>query len=78
MASEPRRVLSSASERSEQPALVDLLRRSARGNQEAFARLYDLTSPTLYPLAMRITESVEDARKFWSMFTSRLAPRPPL
>lgn len=35
-------------------ALDELLRRTARGDEAAFARLYDLTAPRVYGLALRV------------------------
>lgn len=54
--------------------LDDLLREVATGNRHAFERVYDVLSPTLYALALRMLARVEDAEdlvqevfvKIWS------------
>jgi RNA polymerase sigma-70 factor (ECF subfamily) len=35
-------------------ALDELLRRTARGDEAAFAQIYDLTAPRVYGLALRV------------------------
>ncbi|HET6210010.1 MAG TPA: ECF RNA polymerase sigma factor SigK [Jatrophihabitans sp.] len=37
-----------------EPSLEDLLARSARGDEQAFARLYDLTSSRVYGMVLRV------------------------
>ncbi len=41
--------------------LVDLLRRSARGHEDAFATLYDRTSARIYGIVLRVLRSPEQA-----------------
>lgn len=43
--------------------LSDLLRRSARGDQEAFARLYDATSSRVFGLALRVVRDPAQAEE---------------
>ena len=41
--------------------LVDLMTRSARGHEDAFAELYDLTSNRIYAIALRVLRSPDHA-----------------
>jgi RNA polymerase sigma-70 factor (ECF subfamily) len=41
--------------------LVDLLERSARGDEQAFAQLYDLTSPRVYGMVLRVIRDAAQA-----------------
>ena len=41
--------------------LVDLLTRSSRGHEEAFAELYDLTSSRIYGIVLRVLRSADHA-----------------
>ena len=43
--------------------LVELLSRSARGDDKAFARLYRLTAPKLYASALRILKYEDRAQE---------------
>jgi RNA polymerase sigma-70 factor (ECF subfamily) len=43
--------------------LADLLRRSARGDEAAFAELYDATSPRIYGLALRVVRDPAQAQE---------------
>jgi RNA polymerase sigma-70 factor, ECF subfamily len=44
-------------------ALADLLRRSARGDEQAFAALYDATSSRAYGLALRVVRDPAQAQE---------------
>jgi RNA polymerase sigma-70 factor (ECF subfamily) len=44
-------------------ALADLLKRAGRGDQDAFAELYDATSPRVYGLAVRIVRDPAQAEE---------------
>lgn len=44
-------------------ALADLLRRSSRGDEAAFARLYDLTAPRVFGLVLRIVRDRAQAEE---------------
>jgi RNA polymerase sigma-70 factor (ECF subfamily) len=44
-------------------ALADLLSRSARGDQEAFAALYDATAPRVYGLVLRVVRDPAQAEE---------------
>jgi RNA polymerase sigma-70 factor (ECF subfamily) len=46
-----------------QVALADLLRRSARGDEQAFAELYDATSSRVYGLALRVVRDPAQAQE---------------
>ncbi len=41
--------------------LIDLMSRSARGHEDAFAELYDLTSNRIYSVALRVLRSPDHA-----------------
>ena len=41
--------------------LVDLMTRSARGHEDAFAELYDLTSNRIYAIVLRVLRSPDHA-----------------
>jgi RNA polymerase sigma-70 factor, ECF subfamily len=43
--------------------LADLLRRSARGDEAAFAQLYDATAPRTYGLALRVVRDPAQAQE---------------
>lgn len=45
------------------PDLVDLLRRSGRGDQDAFAQLYDATSSRVFGLAVRVVRDPAQAEE---------------
>jgi RNA polymerase sigma-70 factor (ECF subfamily) len=64
---EPRPLEPVGSGRSErggdQAALADLLRRSARGDEQAFAELYDATSSRVYGLALRVVRDPAQAQE---------------
>jgi RNA polymerase sigma-70 factor, ECF subfamily len=45
------------------PDLVDLLRRSGRGDEAAFARLYDATAPRVFGLAVRVVRDPAQAEE---------------
>jgi RNA polymerase sigma-70 factor (ECF subfamily) len=45
------------------PDLADLLGRSSRGDQAAFATLYDATSPKVYGLALRVVRDPAQAEE---------------
>lgn len=45
------------------PDLSDLLRRSARADEEAFAQLYDATSARVYGLALRVVRDPAQAQE---------------
>lgn len=45
------------------PDLADLLRRSSRGDQSAFAALYDAVSPKIYGLSLRIVRDPAQAEE---------------
>lgn len=48
---------------SEGPALADLLKRSSRGDNEAFAAFYDLTSARAFGLAVRVVRDPAQAEE---------------
>ncbi|MFI2708006.1 sigma-70 family RNA polymerase sigma factor, partial [Nocardioides sp. CER28] len=45
------------------PDLADLLRRSSRGDQAAFAMLYDAVSPKVYGLSLRVVRDPAQAEE---------------
>ena len=47
----------------DQAALGELLRRSARGDEQAFAQLYDATSARVYGLALRVVRDPAQAQE---------------
>ena len=47
----------------EAPELVELLRRSSRGDEQAFASLYDATSARAYGLALRVVRAPAQAEE---------------
>ena len=49
--------------RGDQAVLADLLRRSARGDEAAFAQLYDATSARVYGLAVRVVRDPAQAQE---------------
>ena len=62
----PPRAVSAAADRRQrrdQAALAELLRRSARGDEAAFAQLYDATSARVYGLAVRVVRDPAQAQE---------------
>ena len=47
----------------DQAVLAELLRRSARGDEQAFAQLYDATSARVYGLALRVVRDPAQAQE---------------
>src|SRR5690349_13458743 len=63
---DPLRAVPSGASPEEAPeavSLADLLKRSSRGDTEAFAQLYDATSPRLYGLALRVVRDPAQAEE---------------
>ena len=58
-----RAVGSGAPGKQEAPELVELLRRSSRGDEQAFAALYDATSARAYGLALRVVRDPAQAEE---------------
>lgn len=46
-----------------EPSLADLLRASARGDEQAFAALYDATAPRVHGLALRVVRDPAQAEE---------------
>jgi RNA polymerase sigma-70 factor (ECF subfamily) len=55
------RTSSGAGERMDEERLAELIRRSALGHENAFAELYDLTSPRVYGVILRVLRSSDQS-----------------